>query len=161
MDNRGKKLVVYYSLEGNTRFIATAISEATGAALLELKPEKDVSKDSFTKYIWGGKQVVLKEKPPLKGFDLNLDAYDTIILGTPVWANSFAPALNTFLHKHPFKGKRVGVFTCFGGGSGSTYDNIKRLLPDNEFIGEIGFKDPLKNNTEEQRLQAVDWAKKL
>lgn len=161
MDNGGKKLVVYYSLEGNTKFIATAIAAAIGAQLLELKPEKDLSKDSFTKYIWGGKQVVFKEKPLLQSYQLDPNSFDTIIFGTPVWASSFAPALNTFLHKHPLKGKRVGIFTCFGGGSGSTYANIKRLLPGNEFIGEIGFKEPLKKNTEEQKLQAIDWAKKL
>lgn len=161
MDNGGKKLVVYYSLEGNTKVIATTIAEAIGAQLLELKPEKDLSKESFTKYIWGGKQVIFKEKPLLQRYQFDPNSFDTIILGTPVWAGSFAPAINTFLYSHQLKGKRIGIFTCFGGGSGSTYTNLKKLLQGNEFIGEIGFKEPLKNNTEEHKIQAIDWARKL
>ena len=36
-----KKLVIFYSLEGNTAFVAEAISEAIEAEIMELKPKKD------------------------------------------------------------------------------------------------------------------------
>ncbi len=161
MDNGGKKLVVFYSLEGNTRAIAEAIAEAIGGTLLELKPVKDVSGSGFGKYIWGGKQIIFKEKPMLQAFDIDPNAFDTVILGTPVWASTYAPALNTFLHQYPLKNKKIAIFSCFGGSSGKTHENIKRLLPQNSFIGEMGFKDPIKNNLQEQRQQAINWARSL
>lgn len=161
MDNEGKKLVVFYSLEGNTKIIASAIAEAIGATLLELKPMKDIPNSSFSKYVWGGKQVIFKEKPQLQPFQLAPKDFDTIIFGTPVWAGTFAPALNTFFHQYPLNNKKIGIFSCFGGSSGSTHGNIKKLLPENTFIGEMGFKEPLKNNLEEQKLQAITWAKGL
>jgi len=71
--------VVYYSFGGNTRFIAESIAEAVGADLLEIKPKKELSSKGFMKYLWGGRQVVMGEKPgpslkrsqsaPLQGAD--------------------------------------------------------------------------------------------
>lgn len=159
MEVGGKSLVVFYSLEGNTKVIANTIAEVTGATLLELKPIKDVSSSGFSKYIWGGKQVVFKEKPQLQPFNIDPNAYDTIIFGTPVWAGSYAPALNTFLNQFPLKNKRIGIFSCFGGSSGKTHENIKNIIPQNTFIGDMGFKEPKKNNLEEQKQQASNWAK--
>lgn len=43
--------------------------------------------------------------PKLKPVDINLDQYDTIILGTPVWWYTFAPAMHTFLKSQNWKGK--------------------------------------------------------
>ncbi len=161
MSSGGKKLIVFYSLEGNTRVMAEAIAQAIDGTLLELKPVKDVSGSGFGKYFWGGKQVMFKEKPELQAFNLNPADFDTIVLGTPVWARSYAPALNTFLHQYPLTNKKIALFSCFGGSSGKTYDSIKRLIPKNSFIGEIGFKEPLKNQLEQQKQQAINWAKGL
>ena len=161
MEDGGKRLVVFYSLEGNTKAIANTIAEAIGATLLELKPVKDVSSSGFSKYVWGGKQVILKEKPQLQAFNLDPNNFDTIILGTPVWAGSYAPALNTFFHQYPLNNKKIGIFSCFGGSSGKTHENIKRLLPQNSFIGDIGFKEPISNNLAEQKQQAINWAKSI
>lgn len=159
MEAGGKSLVVFYSLEGNTRELASTIAEAIGATLLELKPIKDVSSSGFSKYIWGGKQVIFKEKPQLQPFNVDPNAFDTIIFGTPVWAGSYAPALNTFLNQFSLKNKKIGIFSCFGGSSGKTHENIKRLIPQNTFIGDMGFKEPIKNNLELQKQQAGNWAK--
>ena len=55
-----KKLIVYYSLEGNTKMIAESMAQEIGADLLELTPLQDVSKKGFSKYIWGGIRLFLK-----------------------------------------------------------------------------------------------------
>ena len=94
-----KTLVVYYSLEGNTKFIAETISKTVGADLLELKPIKDISSTWFMKYFWWWRQVMMKEKPELKAFDKDLDKYDLIFIGTPVWAFNYTPAIYTFFEK--------------------------------------------------------------
>jgi len=155
-----KKLVMYYSLEGNTKLIAEAIATEIGADLLELKPVKDVSPTGFMRFVWGGKQVMLKEKPELQPFDVKIDDYDVIYMGSPVWAGSYAPAFNTFFNDNKITGKKIGLFGCYGGQEGKIFMNYRKQLEGNEIIGEIGFKDPLKHGKKESELRAKEWARK-
>ena len=107
-----KSLIVYYSLTGNTKMIAEVIAEETGSDILELKPVKELNADSSTKYLWGGYQATMKIKPKLKYIDKNPLEYDLIILGTPVWAWTYAPPIRSFLAKYNLKGKKVALWTC-------------------------------------------------
>ena len=92
-----KNLVVYYSFEGSTRLIAENIANVLDADILECKPIKDLKSKGFSKYFWGGRQVVTKKKPDLVDFSVNPNDYDAIIIGTPAWSYSYAPAIRTFL----------------------------------------------------------------
>lgn len=156
-----KKLVVYYSFEGNTRFIAESIAQETGADILELKPKKDLESKGFMKYVWGGRQVVLKEKPELIEFDKNPEDYDMIFIGTPVWAFTYTPALNTFFDMVKLNCKKIALFCCNAGGKGKTFTNMRLALKNNDIIGEIEFLEPLKKSKEESKKKAIEWAKKL
>ena len=154
-----KVLVVYYSLEGNTKFIAQKIAEAVGADLLGLKPKKETVKPhSLSKYFWGGKQVMMKEKPELVSFDHNPEEYDLLFIGTPVWAWNFTPPVNTFLSTVELKDKKIALFCCHGGAKNKTLENMEAQLAGNKIIGKIDFKEPLKNNPEECTEQAKRWA---
>ena len=152
-------LVLYFSLEGNTKFVAGRIAETLHADTIALNPSKKYPDKGFQKYLWGGKGVLFGEQPELTNDPINLDAYDTIILGTPVWAGSYAPPLNTFLHQYKVEGKRIALFACHGGGGAQKcFQKLKELMPNNEWIGEIDFVDPLKHNPEEHSKKAVKWA---
>jgi flavodoxin len=59
-----KALVVYYSLEGNTRFIAENIAAEIGADIFALKTKKKLP-GGFLKYIIGGFQAVSKKTPEI------------------------------------------------------------------------------------------------
>jgi len=100
-----KVLVVYYSLDGNTKYLAESIAECVGADFLQLKPVKDI-KNNKMKYFFGGKQATMRAKPELQPFDLNSGEYDIIIIGTPVWASTMTPAVRTFLNKIDLKDKK-------------------------------------------------------
>ena len=100
-----KNLIVYYSFDGNTRLVAQAMAEATGADMLELKALGQPKHRGFLKYFWGGRQVMMKEKPALLPLDKNLQDYDLLLIGTPVWAFSYAPALATFFLQSKLSGK--------------------------------------------------------
>lgn len=152
-----KKLVIFYSFEGNTRYIAEQIAETINADLLELKPKKEIKKSKFMKYVWGGKQVVLGAKPELEQLDKNPQQYDMIILGTPVWAFSYTPAFKTFFSQVKLKGKKIALFCCSGGGKGKTFNNMKQELEGNEIIGEIELIEPIKDNKEAAN-KAKGWA---
>jgi flavodoxin len=152
-----KNLVVYYSYEGSTRVIAQTIAEVLDADMIECKPLKDISSKSFMKYVWGGRQVVFKQHPQLKTFEQNPDDYDMVIIGTPVWAFTYAPAIRSFLWKVNLKNKKIGLFCCHDGAKGKTLDNLKEVLSNNTIIGEIDFLN-IKKNKEENILKAKNWA---
>ena len=159
MEESLKKLVVYYSFEGNTAFIAKAIAEAVGADVLELKPKKEIPR-GFLKIFWGAMQVLTKKKPELSPFDRNPDEYDVIFIGTPVWAFTYAPALRSFFTQVQIRNKRVALFCCCGGQKGKTLNKMREELPANDFIGEIDFIEPLRKK-EENASRAGEWAKKV
>jgi len=152
-----KKLVIFYSFEGNTRHIAENIAEAVGADLLELKPKKDVSSSGFMKFFWGGRQVVLGKKPELNEFDKNPEDYDVIFIGTPVWAFTYAPALRSFFSKICIKNKKIALFCCNGGNKGKTFDAMREELKDNHILGEIEFVEPIKGEQGKASM-ARQWA---
>lgn len=155
-----KKLVVYYSLEGNTRFVAEAVAKELGADLLELKPKKDVSPTSPMRYLWGGKQVVMGERPELFPLSKEAGNYDLIVIGTPVWAFTYAPAINAFLQLQPITGKKVAFFCCHEGGMAKTFDNLKKALAGNEILGQLDFNYPLKKK-EAALAKIGEWVKTL
>lgn len=153
-----KILVVYYSLEGNTKLIAEAISEKLSADILRIRPKKDIDSKSRMKYLVGGKQAVTKEKPELVPYDVNVEDYNTLFIGTPVWAWTFAPSIRSFIDGVNLKGKKIAIFSCNAGSNGKTFENMKEELQGNEFLGQIEFKDPLKNHREENVEKAKKWA---
>jgi flavodoxin len=156
-----KKLVVFYSFEGNTRYIAGTIAETIGADTLELKPVEEPANHGFMKFFWGGKQVIKKEKPQLEPLSVNPLEYDVIFVGTPVWAWSHTPALSTFFAEYPLKDKNIALFCCHGGGKGKVFDKMREALGENNFIGEIDFVEPLKKDKSACAARAKEWAQSI
>jgi flavodoxin len=156
-----KTLIIYYSFEGNTRFIAETIANTINADILELKPKEEIKSKGFMKYVWGGRQVVRQKSPELIPFDKKPEEYDMILIGTPVWAWTFAPALRTFLTTVKLQNKKIALFCCHGGQVGKTFDKMKVLLNGNTILGETDFEEPLKNDKEYNSNRARQWAKEM
>ena len=58
-----KTAIVYYSLQGNIRYVAEKVASGTGADLIELVPVKAYPDKGMIKFIWGGSAVTFKKKP--------------------------------------------------------------------------------------------------
>ena len=155
-----KPLIVYYSLEGNTRLIAEAMAEAVGADLLPIKPQNEIG-TGFSRYLWGSAQVMMKKKPELIPFDHNPMDYDLIFIGTPVWAYTFAPPIASILEQVDLSGKDVALFCCHGGKYGKTFDKLKEMLPDSRVLGETDFFEPMKKDRSKALERAGEWAGKM
>jgi flavodoxin len=156
-----KKLVVYYSLEDNTRFMAEAIAEAAGAEILRIKPKRDLNPKGFVKYLVGMVQVLIRREPALQPFDQQLRAYDVIFVGTPVWGGNLTPAMNTLLRRHIALGKKMALFCSYAGDSGKVFPKLEKLLLGNEFIGEIGLKEPLKGDKNITKEKIQKWVSEV
>jgi flavodoxin len=156
-----KTAVIYYSFGGNCALVGEVIKSRLNADIFAIKTVDEKKRTGLAKYIWGGRQVFQHAKPELKPLDADLDAYDLIILGTPVWAGSPAPAMVSFLSRTPFSGKKAAVFCCHAGGKGKALDKFKALLAGNTIAGEIDFNNPSRGNTEELRKKIDAWVTTL
>ncbi len=155
-----KILVVYYSFEGSTRLIAQKIAEQTGAELLELKPKKDLSSRGFMKYVWGGRQATMKEKPELMPLDKDPLDYELIYLGTPVWAFTYAPAIRSFLADVKLTKKKMALFCCCDGGAGKTMNLLQQELSANEILGELVLT-LVSRKPDENLEKTVAWVQQI
>ena len=58
--------------------------------------------------------------------------------------------------------KNIALFACHGGGGANKcFNNYKKELSNNNFIGEIDFIDPLLKDTEENIQKSIKWIKSL
>ena len=156
-----RKLVLFYSHTGGTRYIAQAIANAAGADLVEIKTLKPLSTFKPWLILSGGFQAVSGRKPKIQPLPKKPETYDLIFIGTPIWASRFAPALRTWLAEAGLKGKRLALFASSAGGKpGRVFTELRAALPDNTFSADFIVKEPLKDKTASARL-ARDWARQV
>ena len=132
-----KKLVVYFSYTGNTRKIAMMIKEKLNCDILELKPLTPYSNDYQKVVDEEQKMEGSNHLPPIENINVNLDNYETIILGTPVWWYREAPVIRNFLTQNNLENKTIIPFATNAGWLGRTFDEIKKLCPNANVCNEM------------------------
>ncbi len=138
-----KNLVLYYSLNGNTNFVAKKLAERLDADIVMIEPTKDYPK-GFAKYIVGGFQALFKIKVGIRPIEVNLDDYDQIVIGSPVWASNMTPPLRSFLVNNQIKNKNIVLFCTYEGQAGKVFDHIEKSIGENNIVDRLEFKNPLK-----------------
>jgi flavodoxin len=125
-----KKLVAYFSASGTTAAKARALAKAADADLYEIKPEKAYTKADLN---WrnpssrSSKEMKDGIKPALADKDAEIEAYDVIFVGFPIWWYVAPTIINSFLEAYDFSGKKIVLFATSGGsGFGKT---VQRLQP--------------------------------
>jgi len=156
-----KKLVVFYSKTGNTKLVAETIAKKAKADLLELKWKREIKSKGFLRYFLGGYNSSLKRKVKIQPLDKNPEDYDTIYLGTPIWAGKINPAIRTFLKNNPIQNKKVAVFCTCAGDGGSNLDELKRMMEGNELIGDKIFIKAGETSAEEKVQETEKWIKEI
>lgn len=159
-----KTAIVYYSMSGNTEYVAKTLSEKLNADLIRIFPEKTYPDKGFKKFLWGGKSAVMGETPRLMPYEFNAENYDRIIFGTPVWASSFTPPIRSFIaeNKEKIKNKQFGAFLCFSGGGGEkALSKLKEFLCVSDFISTMILTDPKDNQKAENETKISEFCEKL
>lgn len=157
-----KAIVVYYSLEGNTKYVADHIKDNLGADTLRLEPVKEYPKGNASKYFWGGKSVVFGETPKLSAYEFSAAEYDVVIIGTPVWAGSFTPPIKTFLKENALLKNKVAFYACNSGGEADKcFDKLKKELSGCEVVATLSLADPDKNKKDENIMKIKAFCDKI
>ena len=121
-----KTLIVYYSYSGNTKRIAEMIQSKIGGDTARIETVNPYEGDYNSVVEQGKKEVDSGFAPEIKPMNINMSDYDTIVLGTPVWWYTYAPAVKTFLDENDFSGKTVYAFATNGGWIGHTFNDVER-----------------------------------
>lgn len=136
-----KMLIVFYSISnGNTRRIARQIQEATGADIAEIDTVVPYT-GSYNEIVDQGQREVNRGyKPGIKKLSVNPEDYDVIVVGTPTWWYTMAPAVLTFLTAHDWEGKTVIPFQTHGGWPGHVIRDIKAACKGAQFSHEMAIQ---------------------
>ncbi len=157
-----KTLIVYYSLEGNTKYAAGRIAAELGADTLRLRPKKAYPRSGVRKFIWGGKSAVMAETPELLPYHFSADEYDRIIIGFPVWAGNVTPPVRTFVKENDLKGKRVAAFASqSGSGAEKAFGKLKAALGVEKLEAELILIDPKTKPSEENERKIKAFCERL
>ena len=113
-----KTLVAYFSASGNTASLAKRVAEAAKADLFEIKPVEPYT-DADLKWTNPlarcNKEKIGKKNVPIADRVQNLDEYDLILIGFPVWYYGAPNIIETFVKSYDFTGKKVALFATSGG----------------------------------------------
>ena len=127
-------LVVYFSCTNTTKTLAEYTADILSADVYEIIPEQPYSDDDLAYYTNGRadrEQNDLSVRPAISGSVKNMDEYDTIILGYPIWHSQAPRIINTFLESYDFAGKTIIPFcTSHSSAIGSSDTDLHRLCSD-------------------------------
>ena len=135
-----KNLVAYFSASGVTKKVANDLAKAKDADLFEIEPKEKYTSEDLD---WTNKNsrstVEMNNKtlrPEIVKKDLDVDLYDTIYVGFPIWWYTAPTIINTFLEAYPFKNKKIVLFATSGGSRfcNSLKDLKVSLDPSNEIV---------------------------
>ena len=145
MGKSGKVLIVLFSHAGenysvgnvkvgNTKLVADEIQRLTGGDEFEVVAEKnyDMPYDALTRL--AKEETENGEKPPFKGEVKNIDEYQTIFIGGPIWWGTYPQVMFTFFDKYDLNGKTIIPFSTHeGSGLGSVVSDLKSIYPNATF----------------------------
>ena len=136
-----RKLVAYFSATGVTAKVAELIADAAGADVYQIQPEVPytaadlnwMDKNSRSSVEMNDKKI----RPAMVKRNLQVEDYDVVFLGFPIWWYVAPTIINTFLESFDFTGKKIILFATSGGsGFGKTVEELKVSVTDDTQIIE-------------------------
>lgn len=170
MEKKAKVLIVFFSHAGenyavgnikvgNTKLVADEIQKVTGGDEFEIVAEKNYDLPYNNLVNLAKEETEKGEKPSFKGEIKNIDDYDTVFIGGPIWWGTYPRVMFTFFDKYDLNGKTIIPFSTHeGSGLGSVVEDLKTLYPN------ATFKEAFSIYGTETRkdLSKVDkWLKRL
>lgn len=135
-------LVAYFSWGGNTKALAEEIQRQTGADIFRIEPVTPYSTNYNTvAYTEAYNERQDNARPTIKDTIQNLDDYDYIFIGTPVWWMEDPMIIHTFMETpeyNGFEGKTVIPFTTYASGPYSALTDIVAGTPNANHLDGYG-----------------------
>lgn len=154
-----KVLVSYFSASGTTKEVAEKIAYAINGDLFEIKPVETYTTEDLD---WTNKQsrstIEMSNKsfrPPILEKVSNIEKYNDVIIGFPVWWYTAPTIINTFIEENNLDNKDVYVFVTSGGsGSDGSFNDLKKMYNNIHFVSSRRFRG------NESYEEYINWLKK-
>ena len=129
-----RKLVAYFSASGTTAKVAETLADAIGADIFELTPAVPYTTEDLNWRDTNARSTVEMKnpasRPAIARKRSNMDEYDTIFLGFPIWWYVAPTIVNTFLESYDLAGKTIVPFATSGGSDmGRTNERLRPSCP--------------------------------
>lgn len=155
-----KTLVAFFSASGETKKLAQTLASVVNGTLYQIRPETEYTPADLD---WQDKHsrstVEMQDpacRPALAGVVEDMEQYDTIFIGFPIWWYEAPRVIQTFLESYDLTGKTVIPFATSGGsGMGNTDSILQRSAP--KAAWKLGKR--LKATASAQEI--TDWLKSL
>lgn len=129
-----KALVAYFSASGTTRKVAQNLAEKIDASLFEIQPQQPYTRADLN---WNDEQsrssLEMKDRssrPAIQNRVKDMDMYDVIFVGFPIWWYREPSIIVTFMESYDFDNKTIVPFATSGGsGMGNSSQNMQQLAP--------------------------------
>ncbi|MDD6085820.1 MAG: flavodoxin [Oscillospiraceae bacterium] len=154
------RVIVNDKLYGSVEYMAKVIEENTGADMFEIKPAESYGDDFNTvadKALSDQQNNIL---PLLKNHIDNLDKYDTIFIGYPIWWYDMPQIMYSFFNEYDFSGKTIIPFNSHGGsGFSGSVQKIAELEPNaNVRTDGLSISRTVMANSEEN---IINWLERI
>ena len=155
-------LVAYFSATGNTRTIAEYIADSAKADIYEIVPEEPYT-DADLDYSDSSTRATREQgddscRPAISGSVENMEGYETVFIGYPIWWGQAPKIMYTFMESYDFAGKTVVPFCTSGSsGIGSSATNLAKSAPDANWLDGRRFSGGASEGDIESWLNGLDF----
>jgi flavodoxin len=144
-------LVAFFTRTGNTAVIARQIRRALDADLFEIRPAEAYPEDYEATVAQATRERESGFEPPLAARVPNVERYETVFLGFPVWGMSAPPVIRSFLSQHDLSGKALVPFITHGGyGLGQSLGVVAEASPQAGLLEGFSMEADQERRTLEQ-----------
>lgn len=155
----GKVLIVYYSMSGNTDKVANSIKELTGGDIFSIETVENYARADVTDVV--KKQISEGYKPKLANSVSNIEQYDTIFIGSPVWWFSVSLPVMSFLSQYDLKSKKIVPFCTCGSNYGDFFKQFEKACKGGKVQKGIDFKSEELNDMDKAKSKLENWLKEI
>lgn len=146
-----KKIFIYYSLSGNGDVVADYLkNKGIDIQKIEVKKKDILPKSMLLRIMTGGFKAFINYKDKLDNFNNNIDNYDEVIIGSPIWNSRLSCPINSVLDMIDLKDKKV-TFILYSG-SGKTNKATEKIKKEYPLANIIDIKEPKKYLDELDKL---------
>ena len=164
-EGNGKKiLIAYFSATNNTEGIANHLDSILDADLYEIVPETPYTEADLDWHDSSSRTTLemndAAARPAISGSVENMEQYDVIFLGYPIWWGQAPKIMYTFLESYDLNGKTIVPFCTSGSsGVGSSATNLQEVAQDAEWLEGHRFSGGASESDVQTWLDSLDLVK--
>lgn len=152
-----------YIEKGNTQIVAEALAELTGGDLYRITTVEPYPDDYASMLTRAREELDADTRSELAGELPNLDDYDIIMIGYPIWHGATPRPVLTFLENYDLSGKKLVPFnTHEGSGQSGTAKEIEHSAPNAEMVDGIAIQGKTAQEHTDQTIELLtDWLSRI